>query len=87
MTITQSNQRQKLNNQKYSVKGMQIECSYHFYGFIIQLKITLVKIENFEIDKVLVSCLGSMHSRKHMNPSTLRVYIKVDHTRKQVLEK
>ena len=65
---------------------MQIECTFHFYDFNIQLRITLVKVENFEIDKVLVSCRGSMHAKEHMKPSTLRVYIKVYHTRKQVLE-
>ena len=55
MTINQSKQRQKLNIQKNSLNGMQIECSYHFYDFIIQkkIKITLVKVENFEFDKVL----------------------------------
>ena len=61
---------------------MQIECAYHLYEFIIQLKITLEKVENFEFDKVLVSCLGSMHSRKHMKASTLRVYFKIYNTKK-----
>ena len=86
MTLTQSKQRQKLNNQKNGLKSMQIERTFHFYGFNIQLKITLVKVENFEIDKVLVTCRGSMHAKEHIKASTLRVYIKVYHTRKQVLE-
>ena len=44
---------------------------------------TLVKVENFEIDKVLVTCRGSMHAKEHIK---LRFYIRVYHTRKQVLE-
>ena len=86
MTFTQSKQRQKLNNQKNGLKNMQIERTFHFYCFNIQLKITLVKVENFEIDKVLVTCRGSMHAKEHIKAFTLRVYIKVYHTRKQVLE-
>ena len=69
---------------------MQIEGTFHFYfhfyGFYTQLRITLVKVENFEIDKVLVSCRGSLHAKEHIKASTLGVYIKVYHTRKQVLE-
>ena len=79
-------QRQKLNIQKNGLKSMQIDCTFHFYGFNIQLKITLVKIENFETDKVLVTCRGSMHAKEHIKASILRVYIKVYHTRKQILE-
>ena len=68
---------------------MQIECTFHFYGFNIQLRITLVKVENFQIDKVLVSCRGSMQAKEHIKASTLRFYIKVYHTKKglQLLEK
>ena len=86
MTITQSKHRQKLENQKNGLKSMQIKCTFHFYGFNIQLRKTLVKVENFEFDKVLASCRGSMHAKEHLKASTLRVYIKVCHTRKQVLE-
>ena len=71
---------------KNDLKSMQIECTFHFYGLNIQLRITLVKVENFEIDKVLVSCRGSMQAKEHIKASTLRVYIRVYHTRKQVLE-
>ena len=84
MTVTQSKQRQNLNNQKNGSKSMQIECTFHFYGFNIQLRITLVKkVENFEIDKVLVSCRGSMHVKQHIKASTLRFYIKVYHTKER----
>ena len=65
---------------------MQIEYTFLFYSFNIQIKITLVKVEHFEFDKVLVSCLGSMHAKEHMKASTLRVYIEVYRTRKLVLE-
>ena len=65
---------------------MQIDCTFHFYGFNIQLRITLVKVENFEIDKVLVSCRGSMHAKEHIKAFTLKVYVKLYHKRKQVLE-
>ena len=65
---------------------MQIERTFHFYGFNIQLNITLVKVENFEIDKVLVTCRGSMHVKEHIKASTLRVYIKLYQKGKQVLE-
>ena len=86
MTVIQSKQRQKLNNQKNGSKSMQTECTFHFYGFNIQLRITSVKVENFEIDKVLVSCRGSMHAKEHIKASTLRFYIKVYHTKKACID-
>ena len=65
---------------------MQIECTVHFFGFNLQLRITLVKVESFEIDKILVSRRGSILAKEHIKASTLSVYVKVYHTRKQVME-
>ena len=68
------------------LKACRLNCTFHFFGFNLQLSITLVKVEIFEIDKVLVSCRGSMLAKEHIKASTLSVYVKVYHTRKQVME-